>query len=408
MVESLGPGAPTGCTTLVRSSMPWSPLPEMRLSAIVVPDTFPVTEMPPSAFASAACPAILVPIRFPWIVIPVTPVPTSADSLIEMPTPPLPEITLPSDRAGPPIVTLSALGSTEMPSPPFASAAAPFGLVPIRFPVTTPPVEKTRRPPESLPEMTLFRAVPFELLRLSPVSLPSPAAPASLVPRKLSSTVPPVAVTTTPVPNPYIESESTFEPPPSRRPKPRLLGLPLRAISSVPSVEPSTVTTWVMSGRSVAGAITCGPAPGMSNSIRSTVGLVLPPAHSPTAAPEAVFVFAAVIASRITHVPSLAAVSPMAFTVIVAAGAEAASVAVATAAIPAPTALLASRDTSPTLTASGRPGVANLLRCRAGPPRSVGSSRCRGPGPAPSPRPWLGRGRAGRPPERTAPSEPRA
>ncbi len=59
------------------------------------------------------------------------------------------------------------------------------------------------------------------------------------------------------------------------------------------------------------------PAPGMPNAIVSSPAT--PAAHSPAAAPDAVFVFAAMIASRSVHTPSLAAASDVLLTVIVAA-----------------------------------------------------------------------------------------
>jgi hypothetical protein len=53
----------------------------------------------------------------------------------------------------------------------------------------------------------------------------------------------------------------------------------------------------------------------------ASMPLLLPPGHSPATAPDAVFVFAAVIASRKVHKPSVPfATSDVLFTVIVLAG----------------------------------------------------------------------------------------
>src|SRR5207237_2168450 len=86
----------------------------------------------------------------------------------------------------------------------------------------------------------------------------------------------------------------------------------------------SVRTAWGMLGSALAGAIVWTPDPEMLNAIVSTVGEAWPAAHSPAAAPEAVFVLAAMIASRSVQAPSLAAVSAVLFTVIVLARAEAA------------------------------------------------------------------------------------
>src|SRR6266478_1337891 len=85
----------------------------------------------------------------------------------------------------------------------------------------------------------------------------------------------------------------------------------------------NTVST--IRGREEAGVIVWTPAPGMLKAIVSTVGEAWPAAHSPAAAPEAVLVLAAVIASRSVQTPSLAAVSAVLLTVIVLARAEAAA-----------------------------------------------------------------------------------
>src|SRR2546430_11370850 len=79
-----------------------------------------------------------------------------------------------------------------------------------------------------------------------------------------------------------------------------------------------------MEGRVLVGAIVWTPAPEMLNAIVSTVGEAWPAAHSPAAAPEAVFVLAAMIASRSVQAPSLAAVSAVLVTGIVPARAQAA------------------------------------------------------------------------------------
>src|SRR6266849_2697772 len=75
------------------------------------------------------------------------------------------------------------------------------------------------------------------------------------------------------------------------------------------------VTASVMVGRTDAGVIVWTPPPRMAKLIVSTPAL--PAAHSPAIPPEAVFVLAAVIASRRVHTPSLAAVSAALLTVIV-------------------------------------------------------------------------------------------
>src|SRR5262245_2230280 len=73
-----------------------------------------------------------------------------------------------------------------------------------------------------------------------------------------------------------------------------------------------------MDGRLLVGVIVWTPAPGMANAIVSTtVGDASPAAHSPIIAPEAVFVLAAVIASRNVQAPSSTAVSAVLLTVIV-------------------------------------------------------------------------------------------
>src|SRR5437773_2780717 len=69
------------------------------------------------------------------------------------------------------------------------------------------------------------------------------------------------------------------------------------------------------------GWIVWTPAPGMLKTIASTVGPGEPAEHSPASAPDAVLVCAAVIASRSVQTPSLAAVSALLLTVIVAADA---------------------------------------------------------------------------------------
>src|SRR6266487_6572780 len=84
-------------------------------------------------------------------------------------------------------------------------------------------------------------------------------------------------------------------------------------------------TASVIAVMAVAGVIVWTPAPGMLNAIVSTIGKAWPAAHSPAMAPEAVFVFAAMIASRNVQTPSLATVSAVLLTVIVLARDEAAA-----------------------------------------------------------------------------------
>jgi hypothetical protein len=95
-------------------------------------------------------------------------------------------------------------------------------------------------------------------------------------------------------------------------------------------VYPSMVTALMMFGSANAGAIVQTPVPttqpgsvaaGIANTIVSRPAVPAP--HSPARAPDAVSVFAAVIASRSVHLPSLAAVSAALLTVIVAARAAA-------------------------------------------------------------------------------------
>src|SRR5437773_2057672 len=65
-----------------------------------------------------------------------------------------------------------------------------------------------------------------------------------------------------------------------------------------------------MDGRLLVGLIVWTPAPGMANATVSTVGEASPAAHSPDAAPEAVFVFAAVMAARSVQPPLVATQAP--------------------------------------------------------------------------------------------------
>src|SRR6266540_2467098 len=81
-------------------------------------------------------------------------------------------------------------------------------------------------------------------------------------------------------------------------------------------------TASVIGGSVLAALIVCTPEPEMLNAIVSTVGKAWPAAHSPAAAPEAVFVLAAMIASRSVQAPSLAVVSAVLLTVIVLADAS--------------------------------------------------------------------------------------
>src|ERR1017187_1561910 len=80
-------------------------------------------------------------------------------------------------------------------------------------------------------------------------------------------------------------------------------------------------TASVIAGSGEAGVMVLTPAPGMANSIVSSPAA--PARHSPAAPPETVFVFAAMMASRSVHWPSLAATSAVLLTVIVAARADA-------------------------------------------------------------------------------------
>src|ERR1700693_190746 len=82
-------------------------------------------------------------------------------------------------------------------------------------------------------------------------------------------------------------------------------------------------TASVIGGNVLVGVMVCTPAPVMLNAIVSTVGKACPATHSPAKPPEAVFVLAAVIASRSVQTPSLASVSAVLLTVMVAARAEA-------------------------------------------------------------------------------------
>src|SRR5262245_31352896 len=74
-----------------------------------------------------------------------------------------------------------------------------------------------------------------------------------------------------------------------------------------------------MDGRLLVGVIVWTPAPGMANAtVSTTVGAASPAAHSPAAAPEAVLLLAACIASRRVHSPSLpSTASAVLLTVIV-------------------------------------------------------------------------------------------
>src|SRR5689334_3781958 len=71
-----------------------------------------------------------------------------------------------------------------------------------------------------------------------------------------------------------------------------------------------------MDGSAEEGWIVCTPLPGMEKWMTSAPAS--PFAHSPGIAPEAVFVFAATIASRSVHLPSSAAASEELFTTITA------------------------------------------------------------------------------------------
>src|SRR5664280_1818724 len=93
-------------------------------------------------------------------------------------------------------------------------------------------------------------------------------------------------------------------------------------LALVPGCEyPLMNTASVIAGSAEAGAMVCTPEPEMLNAIVSSPGS--PAVHSPAAAPEAVFVLAAMIASRNVHTPSLAAASVVLLTVIVLARANA-------------------------------------------------------------------------------------
>src|SRR5215813_2234029 len=81
------------------------------------------------------------------------------------------------------------------------------------------------------------------------------------------------------------------------------------------------VTGWVIMGRAESGLMVWTPAPGMANAIVSTVGATSPAAHSPAEMPDAVFMLAAMIASRSVQAPSSAIVSAVLLTVIVLASA---------------------------------------------------------------------------------------
>ena len=71
-------------------------------------------------------------------------------------------------------------------------------------------------------------------------------------------------------------------------------------------------------GNGVAGVMSSTPAAGMLNTMSSTPAAE-PAMHSPASTPDAMLVLAAVIASRRVQTPSLAAVSAVELTVIVAA-----------------------------------------------------------------------------------------
>ena len=79
----------------------------------------------------AAVPAAFVPIRLPW-----TRLPSLETS---MPSPLLPEITLPAAAPVPPIVLFDALVSITTPVPLPGPAAVPLTSVPKKLPVTRLP-----------------------------------------------------------------------------------------------------------------------------------------------------------------------------------------------------------------------------------------------------------------------------
>jgi hypothetical protein len=76
----------------------------------------------------------------------------------------------------------------------------------------------------------------------------------------------------------------------------------------------------VTTGSAEAGVIvhTVGQPPVMANAIVSTVGDGMPAGHSPATPPDGVLVLFAVIASRSVQTPSLAAVSAVLVTVMMA------------------------------------------------------------------------------------------
>ena len=168
--------------------MPCSAFPEITFPApAAVPPTSAVFApllkfTPERAFGSAAVPAALVPMKFPWIVVFVPPV--------LMPQPSFPLITFPAPAVPPPIT---------VPVPPFAMPALLFGIallpvlpVPMRFPwISVPnesfvsctpyaPPERTLRSANALPPMRL--PVKFSTPRKRPTLTCAFAFPRSSVP----------------------------------------------------------------------------------------------------------------------------------------------------------------------------------------------------------------------------------